>query len=192
MTREKLVKAQRYAKKQHRCQLRKDERTPYWFHLRQVVRNLSDIGIKDNDILCAGWLHDTIEDTDTDYDDLEKKFGKRVARIVVQVTKDKTLPQREKERKFCEKLSGASWEAQAVKLCDLWANLADLRSGYKDERKKKEQIGKKMKYFAAIRNGLLEHSSLMPSLNAGFDEVDKILNYYKMKTLFPYHFNRVS
>ena len=179
MTREKLVKAQRYAKKQHRCQLRKDERTPYWFHLRQVVRNLSDIGIKDNDILCAGWLHDTIEDTDTDYDDLEKKFGKRVARIVVQVTKNKTLPQREKEREFCEKLSGASWEAQAVKLCDLWANLADLKSGYfKDKRLR--QVKKTLRYLDAIKPGLTRNSARIPRLENGINEINKICSKYKI------------
>jgi guanosine-3',5'-bis(diphosphate) 3'-pyrophosphohydrolase len=180
LTREKLVKAQRYAKKQHRCQLRKDEKTPYWFHLRQVVRNLSDIGIKDNDILCAGWLHDTIEDTDTDFDDLEKKFGKRVARIVVQVTKDKTLPQREKEREFCEKLSGASWEAQAVKLCDLWANLADLETGYKNKRKRKNQIRKTLRYLDAIKPGLTRNSKRFPRLKKGIDEINKILTGYRI------------
>ena len=111
--------------------IRKDGKTLYWVHLQQVVENLKTIGIKDKEILCAGWLHDTIEDTDTDYDDLKKEFGDRVARIVAQVTKDKSLPEKEREQKFCDRLTTASWEAQAIKLCDLWANLADLESAYK-------------------------------------------------------------
>ena len=172
----KLLEAARFAKRKHRHQLRKDKKTPYWFHLREVVHNLSAIGIKDKDVLCAGWLHDTIEDTDTDYDDLAGKFGARVARIVVEVTKDKTLPEREKERAFCEKLSNASWEAQVIKLCDLWANLADLESGYRDERKKKEQIRKKLRYFESIKTGLGERSRRTPRLEKGIGEINKILD----------------
>lgn len=179
LTREKLAKAYRYAKKQHRGQLRKDEKTPYWFHLRQVARNLSGIGIKDHDILCVGWLHDTIEDTDTDYDDLAEKFGRRVARIVVEVTKDKTLPQREKERAFCEKLSAASWEAQVVKLCDLWANLADLELGY-DKDKRLRQVKKTLRYLDAIKSGLAKNSKRFPRLEKGVNEINNILNKYRI------------
>ena len=40
------------------------------------------------EIICAGWLHDTIEDTDTDFDAIKDRFGKNVAEIVVSVTKD--------------------------------------------------------------------------------------------------------
>ncbi|HKX81055.1 MAG TPA: HD domain-containing protein [Nitrososphaera sp.] len=172
----KLESARKFAKDKHRHQVRKDGKTPYWHHLRQVVRNLSAIGITDKEILCAGWLHDTIEDTDTDYDDLAAKFGDRAARIVAEVTKDKTLPEREKERAFCEKLSAASWEAQAVKLCDLWANLADIESGYRKERRSR-QFTKALRYFVAIKSSLEKNSKRLPRLEKGINEIDKMKKY---------------
>ena len=41
------------------------------------------MGITDQSILCAGWLHDSIEDTSFDYDDVSKIFGKKIAQIVI-------------------------------------------------------------------------------------------------------------
>jgi len=58
-------------------------------HLEQVVKNLGLIGVTDEDVLRAGWLHDTIEDTDTDYDKLKELFAQKVADMVATVTKNK-------------------------------------------------------------------------------------------------------
>jgi (p)ppGpp synthase/HD superfamily hydrolase len=72
-----------FAKKKHAFQLRKDEKTMYWVRLKlQVVNNAKALGIKDNEILYAAWLHDTIENTNTDYDDIAEKFSIEVAQIV--------------------------------------------------------------------------------------------------------------
>jgi len=97
----KVTNAKILAKKKHKHQFRKDKKTRYWKHLEQVVKRLEKLGIKDHEILCAGWLHDTIEDTDTDYDDIKKNFGKKVADIVSSVTKDTVS----KFRKFSHKRS---------------------------------------------------------------------------------------
>ena len=51
-------------------QYRNNNKTPYWYHLRDVVNNLEMMGIDDESILCAGWLHDSIEDTSFDFDDI--------------------------------------------------------------------------------------------------------------------------
>lgn len=40
------------------------------------------------DVICAAYLHDTLEDTDTTYDELVKEFGPRVAELVYEVTQE--------------------------------------------------------------------------------------------------------
>lgn len=50
-----------------------------------MVEKLNFFGITDEDIKCAGWLHDTIDDTSTDYDKLEEDSGQVV------VTKDNSV-----------------------------------------------------------------------------------------------------
>lgn len=174
----KLKLATQLAKKKHRHIVRKDGRTPYWVHLVQVVKNLQALGIRDKYILGAGWLHDTIEDTDTDYEDLSRPFSKKVANIVAEVTKDKTLPEEERERKYIMNLSDASWQAKVIKLCDIWANLDDLDSGYEDESAKVEQVKKKLRYFDAIKSGLRQNSSRIPHLDEGIDQINEILSKY--------------
>ena len=69
-----LVKnAELFAKKKHSGMIRKDGTTSYSKHLEDVVNRLKSLGVIDRELLCAGWLHDTIEDTDTSFDDLKKE-----------------------------------------------------------------------------------------------------------------------
>jgi (p)ppGpp synthase/HD superfamily hydrolase len=104
----KTLAARNFAEKKHKCQRRKDGKTPYFKHLEQVVKRLKILGIKDQDVLCAGWLHDTIEDTNTDYDDIYEKFGKKVADIVASLTKDNSLTKKEREKKYLNQLKSAA------------------------------------------------------------------------------------
>lgn len=46
----------------------------------------------------AAVLHDTVEDTDTTFEELEAKFGAEVCQIVREVSDDKSLPKMERKR----------------------------------------------------------------------------------------------
>jgi (p)ppGpp synthase/HD superfamily hydrolase len=101
----KLIKyAELFAKDKHAGQFRDDDITPYWHHLRQVVHNLQTMGIEDESILCAGWLHDTIEDTDTNFDSISNSFGIQIANIVASVTKDTRLPKIQRDKNYQKQL----------------------------------------------------------------------------------------
>jgi guanosine-3',5'-bis(diphosphate) 3'-pyrophosphohydrolase len=170
--------AMQFAKQRHGYQLRKDKRTLYWVHLEQVVNNLLLLGIKDIDILCAGWLHDTIEDTSTDFDDIYEKFGLKVAEMVAQVTKDKRLPKKEREKKYIKSLSKAPWPVQTIKLCDIMANLSDLPNLPESRAKKEEQVSNKLQYLMAIKNGLLNNKNKIPNLKVAIDIINSIVVDY--------------
>ena len=96
----KITDAQNFAKKKHAGQLRKNGKTTTFSHLKDVVKNLRKMKVTDEDTICAGWLHDTIEDTDTDFDAIKDRFGENVAKTVVSVTKDNRLPKKEREAKY--------------------------------------------------------------------------------------------
>ena len=74
----------------------------------------------------AALLHDTVEDTDTSIAELELTFGPTVARIVQEVTDDKTLPKQERKRLQVEHAPHCSQQAKLVKLADKLYNLRDL------------------------------------------------------------------
>lgn len=83
-------------------------------------------GIKDLVVLQAALLHDTVEDTDTSFEELEEKFGKRVTAVVREVTDDKNLPKEERKRLQIVHAAHCSFEAKLVKLADKLYNLRDL------------------------------------------------------------------
>lgn len=176
---DKLGRAEKFAKQKHKGQLRKDGKTPYWKHLQQVVINLRKLGVKDQDVLCAGWLHDTIEDTTTDYDDLEEKFGKKVAEIVSQVTKDKRLPRHKRESQYVKQLAKASPDAKAIKLCDIVTNILDLKNSGYTIQKKSKQIDDKLQYLGAIKNSLSKNKAKFTGMNDILVQLNQELAKYK-------------
>ncbi|KAM3877232.1 guanosine-3',5'-bis(diphosphate) 3'-pyrophosphohydrolase MESH1 [Diretmus argenteus] len=123
-----LLETVNFAAEKHRMQRRKDlEATPYINHPIGVARILShEGGIADIEVLQAALLHDTVEDTDTSIEELEAKFGPTVARIVQEVTDDKTLSKLERKRLQVEHAPHRSHQAKLVKLADKLYNLRDL------------------------------------------------------------------
>src|SRR5439155_8693079 len=94
-----LLDAVAFAARAHRSQTRKDGQTPYVSHVFRVcliIRHLFDSA--DSDVLTAAVLHDTIEDTTTDFDDLAERFGTTVAGWVATLSKDKRLVDERREQ----------------------------------------------------------------------------------------------
>ena len=119
-------RATAFAASRHAGQLRKDNQTPYVSHVFRVAFTLRDLfGCDDPDALAAALLHDTIEDTRTDYDDIELAFGPRVADLVASLTKNQLLPEPEREVEYDRRLARADKLARLVKLADVYDNLCD-------------------------------------------------------------------
>ncbi len=78
-------KALEFASIKHEGQM-DDQGRPYFFaHIIQVYSLLKDV-TDDVEVLCAGILHDTIEDTGTTYDELVREFNKEIADLVTELT----------------------------------------------------------------------------------------------------------
>lgn len=86
---ELITKAFNLAKEAHEGQLRKSGE-PYIIHPVAVAKILSELNM-DSQTICAGLLHDVIEDTKYTYDDIKEMFGENIADIVEGVTKIKNL-----------------------------------------------------------------------------------------------------
>jgi guanosine-3',5'-bis(diphosphate) 3'-pyrophosphohydrolase len=125
-----LLKALAFAAHKHRDQRRKDaQASPYINHpiaLADVLVN--EGGVTDVEVLCAALLHDTVEDTATTHEELVDAFGSRIARIVAEVTDDKSLSKAERKRLQVEHAVRLSPEAKRVKLADKICNLRDVAS----------------------------------------------------------------
>jgi guanosine-3',5'-bis(diphosphate) 3'-pyrophosphohydrolase len=115
-----------YATRAHLGQFRKDGRTPYIAHPMRVCLILREIfNINDPVAMCAALLHDAIEETNVDFDDLVAEFGLEVAQSVAALSKDARLPETDRELAYDEQLRLGPWQARAVRLADTYDNIQD-------------------------------------------------------------------
>ena len=114
------------AARDHRNQLRKDKRTPYFSHPVRVALTVAvKFNCTDEKVLAAALLHDVLEDTRADYDDLLERFDQEIADTVAALSKDTRLVEPERERRYYDELADAPWQARLIKLADVYDNLSD-------------------------------------------------------------------
>jgi guanosine-3',5'-bis(diphosphate) 3'-pyrophosphohydrolase len=118
----------RFAAEKHRFQTRKNiEKTPYISHPIGVAYNLMGTGeVRETSVIIGALLHDTVEDTQTTFEEIESKFGKQVANLVREVTDDKSLAKEARKRLQVINASHKSKGAAQIKLADKLFNLNDL------------------------------------------------------------------
>lgn len=123
-----LTRALMFAARKHADQRRKGAAAePYVNHLADVALLVAEAtGGTDVIAVVAALLHDTLEDTPTTREELEREFGPEVAAVVTEVTDDKSLPKAERKRLQVEKAAFKSDRAKLVKVADKTSNLRSI------------------------------------------------------------------
>lgn len=88
---ELITRAFRVAKNAHEGQMRASNE-PYITHCVAVAEILAEEFCAPSDVVAAGFLHDTVEDTDITLTVISREFGNSVAKLVDAVTKLTSLP----------------------------------------------------------------------------------------------------
>ena len=136
----KIQKAIKFATKTHEIyqkQKRKGKDVAYITHPLTVGIILAIAGANE-DVICAGILHDTIEDSieerKVDLKMIEDFFGENIAKLVLALTEeDKSLPWEERKRIAEEHIKDFSNDATLVKSADIIANIRELIEDYKKD-----------------------------------------------------------
>ncbi len=169
-----LKNAELFAKTKHAGKLKKSGST-YSNHLENVVSRLKSLGVIDEEVLCAAWLHDILEDTDTSFDELFEKFGRRIAVMTLSLTKTKfvidtdddstlsltkkrAIPEKQREKEYAIKIKESDIEAKLIKLCDISANLSHLKKQTISKTKKRKILKKFRHYISIIEKDLKENT----------------------------------
>jgi (p)ppGpp synthase/HD superfamily hydrolase len=123
-----VARALDFAARKHAGQRRKGlQAEPYVNHLAEVALLLAEASRgTDPELVMAGLLHDTVEDTRTTLAEIEAAFGAEVASLVAEVTDDTTLPREERRRRQVESAPTKSVRARMIKLADKTANLHSI------------------------------------------------------------------
>ncbi|KAK2575527.1 hypothetical protein KPH14_011247 [Odynerus spinipes] len=124
-----IIKCTNFAAEKHKAQRRKDlAQTPYINHPIGVANILIQEGnVYDPVVILAALLHDTVEDTDTTFDEIEQEFGCTVSQVVQEVTDDKCLIKEERKRLQIVNAPKRSHRAKLIILADKLYNLRDLQ-----------------------------------------------------------------
>lgn len=177
----KLELAESVARKKHLGQLRKNGITPFSEHLESVVNTLEELGIKDEEVLCAGWLHDSIEDSDITYEEIHRIFGKPTALLVQSLTKDRSLPKKQSESQYIKILKNASIHAKMIKLCDISSNLDAIHKSDLSNQMKTKKVKQINNYLKVIKNDIFENISCYSNVESVLTRINNILYQYGLQ-----------
>lgn len=106
-------------------QTRKYTGEPYYTHVLEVGSILKDFYLPP-DVVAAGYLHDTVEDTSVTLDLLDHFFGDNVAYIVEKLTEDKSIRRKERKELTRQKFKAAPLLVRCAKLADMISNTRSL------------------------------------------------------------------
>ena len=147
----------RFAKQKHDATgaTRKHSGDPYWVHPEGVAKVAAAYGGTDIEIQAA-MAHDTLEDTNCSYDELEEMFGDEVASIVREITNDtEEVDRLGKEQYINLELINLSHPALFVKLCDMYYNQMDFPT-----EAQKQRMIKNINYLLANREDDLNENEI--------------------------------
>ena len=174
-----------YAQAHHGSQLRRDG-TPYITHPLNVAQIVAEMRL-DSESIQAALLHDCIEDTDSTYEDIAKRFGTAVADIVEGVTKltrvHWTTMEEEQMENLRKMLFAMSRDIRVIliKIADRLHNMRTME--YQTPEKQRKKAFETMEIYAPIAHRLgmqkikweLEDLSLKYLDPIGYDEITSAL-----------------
>lgn len=122
------LKALEFAAKKHEGQVRRGNGIPYVCHpisVAYILQTHKESKVID-ELMCAAVLHDTLEDTDTNFDELQKEFSPLIASLVLELTSDpEQIKEIGKNEYLIKKMCGMSSYALVIKLADRLSNVRD-------------------------------------------------------------------
>ncbi len=186
-----VTKAYDFAKKAHKGQKRYSG-APYFQHVAITATYLAELGMQEHAV-CAGILHDTVEDTDVQLETIEKEFGNEIARLVDGVTKlgDVRYQGTERHVESLRKLFAATATDVRVLIIKLMDRLHNARTLQHVPEHKRERIAKEtLEIYApiAFRLGMsvlqrdLEDAAFPHAMPKEYAKVAEILNVRKVET----------
>ena len=182
---EKIRSAYAFAEKCHGDQ-RRVSGIPYILHPTSVACIVAELGM-DTDTICGALLHDVVEDTEVTLDEIKRRFGGDVAKLIDGVTKISKIPYSSREEQQAENIRkmliamADDIRVIIIKLADRLHNMRTMDC--MPEQKRRDKSLENMQVFAPIAHRLgikaikdeLEDRSLQYLDPIGYEEIENNL-----------------
>jgi len=182
---EKIRSAYSFAEKCHGDQ-RRVSGIPYILHPTSVACIVAELGM-DTDTICGALLHDTVEDTYVTLEEVGRRFGADVAKLIDGVTKISKIPYSSREEQQAENIRkmliamADDIRVIIIKLADRLHNMRTMDC--MPEQKRRDKSLENMQVFAPIAHRLgikaikdeLEDRSLQYLDPIGYSEIENTL-----------------
>lgn len=99
------------------------------------------------------------------------------------LSKDKNLSKGKREQQYVKQLKDASWEVKLIKLCDISANLKDLKNTSWSKTKKSKEVKKKLYYLNLIKPELVKNKSQVPGIHGMISGINEVLVSFKQRPI---------
>lgn len=181
---ELLDRAMIFAIQAHAGTERRGKGYPYVIHPMEAVEIVATI-TSDQELLAAAVLHDTVEDCGVSFEQLEEKFGRRVAALV-RSESDSEIPGneadtwRKRKQAGIDRLKNATRDEKIVAMGD---KLSNMRAIWRDYM----AIGDKLWNIFHAPGGKADHKWRYEALADAFKELDDTIAYKE----FVYLVNKV-
>lgn len=181
-----LHDAIRFATERHEGQYRKGSMVPYIVHPIETMQILYSMNAS-VDLLMAGVLHDTLEDTETEFEELELLFGETVANLVAAHSEEKEKSWEERKEKEIQDTIHAPVILKKLVLAD---KLANLRSVARDYERTGEELWERFNrpkekqawYYSKIQDALWDMQNYPETKDAYWELVglykDVFVSFY--------------
>ena len=174
----KAQAAEKFAKERHLGTIRKDSNISHYEHLTAVVTRLKNLGVTDEDTLAAAWLQDIIDYTNASFDELDQRFGSRVAVLVLSMSRDKSLPRSVQEEQYVKQLKESTLDAKLIKLCDISSSIKNLKNASLSRTRKIKEMKKRLYYLNVIKPDLIKNKDQIPGIIGFVSGVNEVITSY--------------
>lgn len=181
-----LDKAIKFAVDAHAGTERRGKGFPYIVHPMEAMEIVATISA-DQELLAAAALHDTVEDTDVTFEQIEELFGARVAHlvhsesdVVMEGAEEDTWHAR--KQAAIDRLAAASHDAKIVALGDKLSNMRAIARDY-------QMKGDALWNIFHAPNGKPDHEWHYRGLAASLRELEDTFAYKEFVSLIDKVFN---
>ena len=153
----------------------------YQAYLTGITDRLKNLGISDEEVLSAALLSQTINDSKASFDEIDQRFGSKIAVMVLSLSRDMSLPNTIREERYIKQIKEAPIEIKIIKICEISANLKELKNSSLSSTKKIKQIKKNVHYLNIIKPDLINNKTNMPSISTLISGINETLVQYRQR-----------